>query len=312
MTKKTRIITAVITVLVIATGVAAFCGYIIPPLYSSPADKTVNAGDTVIEQSGRRITVEKEGKLIWSLPGEVLAQDFLFDDIDGDGQSELLVLCWKRGRYGKHRPTWVKSDEIKAMTDDEFKQLMDAEIRHDSSECVVNTYKQQDKAQGLEQVLYRCAFCGALYTTKGEGNDFTCSACGRTLHFDESYHFTDDPFTIGEYYARIAELEKRELPELSLRAEVDTVIYSEKGRFRTKEKGVCTLTPEGFAYSSENNSFSVGFDLLPALPFSCSKEFETYHDEKLFYFYPTENRIQVARWALIVDIIKELADEKQN
>ena len=113
MTKKTRIITAVITVLVIATGVAAFCGYIIPPLYSSPADKTVNAGDTVIEQSGRRITVEKEGKLIWSLPGEVLAQDFLFDDIDGDGQSELLVLCWKRGRYGKHRPTWVKSDEIK-------------------------------------------------------------------------------------------------------------------------------------------------------------------------------------------------------
>ena len=206
----------------------------------------------------------------------------------------------------------VKSDEIKAMTDDEFKQLMDAEIRHDSSECVVNTYKQKDKAQGLEQVLYRCAFCGALYTTKGEGNDFTCSACGRTLHFDESYHFTDDPFTIGEYYARIAELEKRELPDLSLRAEVDTVIYSEKGRFRTKEKGVCTLTPEGFAYSSESNSFSVGFDLLPALPFSCSKEFETYHDEKLFYFYPTENRIQVARWALIVDIIKELADEKQN
>ena len=90
------------------------------------------------------------------------------------------------------------------------------------------------------------------------------------------------------------------------------MIFSEEGRYRTKEQGVCTLTAEGFAYTSPANSFSVGFDLLPALPFSCGEEFETYHDERLFYFYPKKNRIQVARWALIVDLIKELSDEKEE
>ena len=206
----------------------------------------------------------------------------------------------------------IKSDEIKNMTDEEFKSVMDRALYHDASDNVVNRYPQKDKAQGLEQVLYRCAFCGKLYSTKGAGNDLVCSECGKTLHFDESYHFTEEPFTIGGYYDRLIELEKKELDSLDLSAEVDTVIFSEEGRYRTKEQGVCTLTKEGFGYVSGNNSFSVGFDLLPALPFSCGKEFETYNNDRLFYFYPKENRQQCARWALIVDLIKELSDEEEG
>lgn len=206
----------------------------------------------------------------------------------------------------------ISRDEIGAMTDDEFRELMDSALYHDASLEVVNKYPEKDKAEGLEQVLYRCAFCGALYTTKGVKNDFTCSSCGKTLHIDESYHFTEEPFTIGEYYERIKALEKQELDSLNLETAVDTVIHSEKGRFRTREEGVCTLTNEGFRYSSAANGFSTGFDLLPALPFSCGKEFETYHDERLYYFYPKENRNQVARWALIVDLIKELSDEREK
>ncbi|MBR0156378.1 MAG: VTT domain-containing protein [Clostridia bacterium] len=206
----------------------------------------------------------------------------------------------------------IKADEIKSMTDDEFRELVEGSLYHDASLEVVNKYPQKDKSEGLEKVLYRCAFCGELYTTKGVGNDFTCSACGKTLHFDENYRFTEAPHTIGEYYDRIIELEKKELDSLDFKVDVDTVIFSEEGRYRTKEQGVCTLTAEGFAYTSPANSFSVGFDLLPALPFSCGEEFETYHDERLFYFYPKKNRIQVARWALIVDLIKELSDEKEE
>lgn len=206
----------------------------------------------------------------------------------------------------------ISKEEIAGMTDEEFKAVMDGELYHDASDNIVCRYPQKDKAKGLEQVLYRCAFCGGLYTTKGAGNDFTCSQCGKTLHFDETYHFTEEPFTIGDYYDRLIELERKELDSLDLRAEVDTVIFSEEGRYRTKEQGVCTLTKDGFAYASEKNSFAVGFDLLPALPFSCGREFETYHDERLFYFYPKEDREQCARWALIVDLIKEISDEEEN
>ncbi|MBO4889551.1 MAG: hypothetical protein J5574_01050 [Lachnospiraceae bacterium] len=113
MSAKTLIITSITVLLAGAVTVAACCGYIIPPLYSAPHDKTVSEDGVVITEKGRSITVTSGGEEIWSLPGEVLAQDFLFDDIDRDGSRDLLVLCWKRGRYGSHRPTWVKRDEIK-------------------------------------------------------------------------------------------------------------------------------------------------------------------------------------------------------
>lgn len=42
----------------------------------------------------------------------VKVQDTLFGDIDFDGEDELLILCWRIGRYGKRRPFWVKHDEL--------------------------------------------------------------------------------------------------------------------------------------------------------------------------------------------------------
>ena len=47
----------------------------------------------------------------WS-PGEtVRVQDALIGDIDGDGADELVLLCWRIGSYGAHRPFWVKAND---------------------------------------------------------------------------------------------------------------------------------------------------------------------------------------------------------
>lgn len=43
----------------------------------------------------------------------VKAQDCLSIDINHDGKDELLVLCWRIGRYGDRKPFWVKHDELK-------------------------------------------------------------------------------------------------------------------------------------------------------------------------------------------------------
>ena len=80
-----------------------------------------------------------------------------------------------------------------------------------------------------------------------------------------------------------------------------------KARF---ERGECRLTPEGFSYRSESMAFSVPISRLPALAFSCGKEFELYHENELCYFYPLENPRQVARWALAVDLLA--ARERQK
>lgn len=96
---------------IIAAAVSAIYIGIALPDYSAPSDKVLECGNIRASQMGRRVNVYDDGKLIWSLPDDVYAQDILLGDIDHDEDDELLVLCWKRGRFGAKRPTWVKEDE---------------------------------------------------------------------------------------------------------------------------------------------------------------------------------------------------------
>lgn len=59
----------------------------------------------------RTVTVFDQGKAVWQSDREIRVQDVLWGDIDHDGANELMLLCWKRGRYGDSRPFWVTEDE---------------------------------------------------------------------------------------------------------------------------------------------------------------------------------------------------------
>ncbi len=207
----------------------------------------------------------------------------------------------------------ITAEEARAMTPAELDDLIAATLRYDDAVDPINTYRQTDLAEGLENLLYRCADCGALYATKGVKNELVCSACGAAHRLNGNYRFDGEPETIGAYYDRIKEWERKELDHLKLEAPVDAVYFSDTGRFRTKDSGVCTLTKDGFTYRSDGDqSFSVGFDVLEALPFSCAAEFETYRQNTLFYFYPKENPRQAARWALLADLLKEKYDAEKG
>ena len=60
---------------------------------------------------GRQVTVCDHGEAVWQTGREIRVQDVLWGDIDHDGAGELMLLCWKRGRYGDSRPFWVTEDE---------------------------------------------------------------------------------------------------------------------------------------------------------------------------------------------------------
>ena len=53
----------------------------------------------------------QDAQKIWSSPEDILVQDAMICDIDGDGAVEILLLCWKIGRFGASRPFWVEQDE---------------------------------------------------------------------------------------------------------------------------------------------------------------------------------------------------------
>lgn len=77
----------------------------------------INCGEE--EAAGKRMMV-LEGKslcllsgetVVWRTGRELLAQDALWCDIDHDGQNEVLLLCWRRGRYGSSHPFWAGREE---------------------------------------------------------------------------------------------------------------------------------------------------------------------------------------------------------
>ena len=200
----------------------------------------------------------------------------------------------------------LKASEIRDMPDSDLDRLIADTISNNAFEAEPGRkYRCRGKAKGLEGILYRCADCGALYTTRGKGNSLVCSSCGAVHTFDETYRFKGRIGTIADYYDRIKDMEADTLDTFRLEADVRTTIFGANGGPTRRETGRCTLSPEGFSYHSGTMDFSVQMRDLPALAYSCSKEFELYHDGELMYFYPTENPTQVARWALLVDMMAQ-------
>ena len=59
----------------------------------------------------RTVRVYKDGKEIWISDEDVKVSDLLWCDIDHDGGNELMLLCWRRGLYGRSMPFWVEEND---------------------------------------------------------------------------------------------------------------------------------------------------------------------------------------------------------
>ena len=231
-----------------------------------------------------------------------------------------LVLVRIEGAYYSH-PKWRKkvypSDvhltvrrvltpaELKAMSDAELEQIIETELCSNAADRTETLYPQKDKAKGLENLLYRCADCGALYQTEGVGNELVCHTCGARHMLDEHYHFTSGPESIPAYYDAIRALEAKDLDRIALHTAVKTKIFGKDMGPVRKEVGECWLDNDKFSYRSGEKYFEIPMAELPALAFSCGEEFELYFDGELHYFYPVNDRSQCARWALLVDMMAE-------
>lgn len=63
--------------------------------------------------SHKTVKVIHDNAVIWTSPDDLKVQQVLSCDIDGDKEDELLLLCWKKGRFGSYKPFWVKEDETR-------------------------------------------------------------------------------------------------------------------------------------------------------------------------------------------------------
>ena len=222
---------------------------------------------------------------------------------------------WRRKRFRSEIRLCVaeviRKEELRTMSPGELDRRIAGVLYTDESSAPLCAYPQKNKAVGLENILYRCPDCGALYTIISRGNDLQCTACGSTHSLGDDYRFQNEPYTIGDWYGRIRETERRLADDFRLEANVETIIYGANGGPKRKERGVCTLDPEGFSYRSDSTAFLLSTERLPALAFSSGAEFELYHENELYYFYPTQQRQQCTRWALMVDLLAQRRRERE-
>lgn len=69
------------------------------------------SGQYQIELKNKKTSIIYGDIGIWDTLSGVKVQDIVLLDIDSDNEEELILLCWKKGRYGKHKPFWVEKDD---------------------------------------------------------------------------------------------------------------------------------------------------------------------------------------------------------
>jgi len=108
------LITGLTAALLIATALLLHLGYLLPTWIVWVRAEIVceEAGEPErIILRNRRVSVLQDGETVWQSDAGVNVQSVLWEDIDHDDAPELMLLCWKRGRYGDSRPFWVTEDE---------------------------------------------------------------------------------------------------------------------------------------------------------------------------------------------------------
>ena len=114
MNGKKKVITAVCLGIAVMTGLICISYNKIPGwvTWEKRQIKDVT-GEYEVTLSSRAVSVSRspDQKIIWKSQKGVKVQDVLSCDIDGDGNDELILLCWKRGRFGKYKPFWIEEDE---------------------------------------------------------------------------------------------------------------------------------------------------------------------------------------------------------
>ena len=75
--------------------------------------------------------------------------------------------------------------------DEEINNLINENIAYNEFDYIKEKglkFKQKNKAEGLENVLYYCPKCHKEFTLSTSGNTIKCDHCGFELEIKEDYH----------------------------------------------------------------------------------------------------------------------------
>ncbi len=239
--------------------------------------------------------------------------------ITGNGAYLTFPKWSPLSRRGKIYVTTEKlfhKEDILTLSLEEIRGKIDASILHDDEKAMEGvTYRCQDMTLGLDGILYRCPNCMGEGTLKGGNNHMVCT-CGLDVTLDAAYHFDhSSPFpTINAWYFWQESLLDPEILRLESKVKVGTPdgnneMNSDAGQGEISlDKDVFTFrgVVDGKALSFETPTKNIG-----AFPITVGKEFDLYHNGRLYYFYPLPDGRAAVKWVSFMDVLTRYYKEKQ-
>ncbi len=70
-----------------------------------------SSGQYEISLKRKSVSIIFDNNIIWTSSDEVMVQKVLSCDIDNDSEDELILLCWKKGHFGSHKPFWLDEED---------------------------------------------------------------------------------------------------------------------------------------------------------------------------------------------------------
>ncbi len=96
----------------LAIGLYSFWYYggFLPPWIIWGEKQGLHEGKTYQLKDGE-LTILKEGEVYYQSPPDHRIQDFFFTGLDREDGDEAVLVVWKHGSFGRHRPTWIERDD---------------------------------------------------------------------------------------------------------------------------------------------------------------------------------------------------------
>ncbi len=216
----------------------------------------------------------------------------------------------------------VSAEEIKEITEEQLKTKIESALNYNDFEWLENRkefrYKQQDLAEGLENILYTCPHCGKRLSLVTYKRDVFCTECGLRATLNDRYAFIDNkPFNnFAEWYDYQKDLLKTQIEldeNYTLESKVTLKLPSVDGKsfMRVAGYGVCTLNRKGLFYKGtcDGEQIEKFFPIkaIYRLLFGAGEDFEVYENKVLWYFVP-ENRRSCVLWYNASEILYNLTN----
>lgn len=165
--------------------------------------------------------------------------------------------------------------------------------------------KEDNRADGLNRILYRCASCGAEGQMEGKGTTLTCHHCGKTYVLDEygmleaTEGETEFPH-IPDWYHWERDCVKREIASGAYQMDLDVEIgiLADYKALYLVGNGRLVHTPDGFTLTHENGE--VLHTQPPTYSHSLNADYFWYeigdvicvgNKDRLFYCFPREKDV---------------------